>query len=1049
MPLIPEPPSPDGRSLAAYTGRWAKTLRWTAPLLVVFFLTDVAENLLFGISYAAGWTGLGSPIGVLTSVKWLSVGFLAATVVYVRVAAQPAESRLDGRGLSEDARAVFRGLVAMRVPLVIFLLVAGALALGLLDQIPDAIRRWSVVQLAAAFYFVAGLSVALWMFGLWVYRRVTEGFRRYEVDAPAALKLRRRVGASFLAAAAGQTIVWAVLPDRVGLGLLVPAAIVLLFFVTSAALPTPDPPEDPPPPRWPRRIIPHFLPRFLAAAAVGALGLAALNAAIPTMVVKRERAATTAAVVGDIIVPVLLIVATVATGLFAVVRSLRVDPTAPGHHRASTQHERRRAFTVLLALAVVPPVALWTAWMTGLGDELRDLPAISANWLLLAATLALVASAAAYYLYDADYFPLRWGGGWFAGLKEFAFDKSRGGLDWSREAKQLGSVSAVVYLLMGLWLVWKPLAAAPLLGTVGVASLWVTSFAAVALVATIFAERTRPPRLLSHLGVNRLPVFALLAVWVLAAQIPVLREPTYHDVRIAAAGDLAATAAAPFDAHAGQVPGLCDAALPSGPSRIDMEDALCRWLAANDLLDGRRRGAVPMVFVSAWGGGIRAGAWTALAMDCIFEPDGYVEAPATVDGTAVDLCRRNGALGGDPYEFSDSLFALSGISGGSLGFAEYAAYLSGKEHHEIAPKWVRAAFGADFLAPTVSQLLFVDVPLSLFGYVDGPDDRATVTERAWEAAWAGSGADGLLGQGLFRSWRDNRHVPLLVLNGTSHTDACRFNASVLDAGVEVVVEDDGGKYIFDDCTSLDAFEADYRPAPTTLAVPRGAWALAQTRDLVDFLCEDQDVRLSTAALLSARFPAVSPPGRIDRCAGSALRPPQGEQAYVTDGGNLELSGTLTAFQLWDAVAPMIETYNRHAAGSACIVPFMIHLENGYRPPGAQSLDPSLPNEWLAPARSDARDGLVKNARINAALPFDDPLGLPGGTVTVGEDKPREFRYSVDQYAFLTTRAHPGVQAPFGWALSEQAIEDLENQLLENAAQLAEIGAWFSGGLSCG
>ncbi len=208
--------------------------------------------------------------------------------------------------------------------------------------------------------------------------------------------------------------------------------------------------------------------------------------------------------------------------------------------------------------------------MTGLGDELRDLPAISANWLLLAATLALVASAAAYYLYDADYFPLRWGGGWFAGLKEFAFDKSRGGLDWSREAKQLGSVSAVVYLLMGLWLVWKPLAAAPLLGTVGVASLWVTSFAAVALVATIFAERTRPPRLLSHLGVNRLPVFALLAVWVLAAQIPVLREPTYHDVRIAAAGDLAATAAAPFDAHAGQVPGLCDAALPSGPSRIDM-----------------------------------------------------------------------------------------------------------------------------------------------------------------------------------------------------------------------------------------------------------------------------------------------------------------------------------------------------------------------------------------------------------------------------------------------------------------------------------------------
>jgi hypothetical protein len=49
-----------------------------------------------------------------------------------------------------------------------------------------------------------------------------------------------------------------------------------------------------------------------------------------------------------------------------------------------------------------------------------------------------------------------------------------------------------------------------------------------------------------------------------------------------------------------------------------------------------------------------------------------------------------------------------------------------------------------------------------------------------------------------------------------------------------------------------------------------------------------------------------------------------------------------------------------------------------------------------------------------------------------------------------TRAHPGVQAPLGWTLSQASIDDLREQLgiPENAAALEELRTWLDGDLRC-
>ena len=140
---------------------------------------------------------------------------------------------------------------------------------------------------------------------------------------------------------------------------------------------------------------------------------------------------------------------------------------------------------------------------------------------------------------------------------------------------------------------------------------------------------------------------------------------------------------------------------------------------------------------------------------------------------------------------------------------------------------------------------------------------------------------------------------------------------------------------FHDCRATGPFD-DTTPSGTTsepeatqVLLPKSV--LGATRDLADFVCgrsgQKLDVPLSTVAILSARFPYVSPSGRVDR------RCPDDDQGnkvtYVVDGGYLETSGASPLVELEDKLEPMIRAHNRRADPGTCVIPFMIQIDNGY------------------------------------------------------------------------------------------------------------------------
>ncbi len=445
---------------------------------------------------------------------------------------------------------------------------------------------------------------------------------------------------------------------------------------------------------------------------------------------------------------------------------------------------------------------------------------------------------------------------------------------------------------------------------------------------------------------------------------------------------------------------------------ITIDDVWARWLERNPAATGSvgdsgERPAVPAVFIASSGGGLRAAAWTSYVMDCVF-------------GSAVATDCEAGGAGS-----TESVVAMSGVSGGSLGLASFAG--ASLDPELPSDDWVKARLGEDYLAAAVTWLAFVDTPQTFLGFVPSIEDRAAMMARAFEQSWRSPDDDGFLARGIFEIWHAEPGVPAMIFNGTSVTDACRFNASVIDANAH-----EPG----DTCTSLLVFE------DSTVGTEPSA-VLAATADLVDYLCPGQDVKMSTAAVLSSRFPVISPSGRVGGRLEDCGEGPR--EAYVVDGGYLEGSGAGTAIELWDHLETRIAAWNADPS-HVCIVPFFLQIDNGYENPTPSS--GGRPRELFAvlSAVISSSFGRIANAREQAAIEFDLPLMSAAGPLTVARDGlPVESRY-----ARLVTRAHPGVQAPLGWTLSTASFDDLRNQLDldETQREVTEVTSWLDGHLTC-
>ncbi len=262
--------------------------------------------------------------------------------------------------------------------------------------------------------------------------------------------------------------------------------------------------------------------------------------------------------------------------------------------------------------------------------------------------------------------------------------------------------------------------------------------------------------------------------------------------------------------------------------RPTLEQALTDWHDAHCDADA----CEPFILVATAGGGIRAAYWT-----------------GTVLGNLHDA--SEGRL-------ADHLFAVSGVSGGSVGATIYRTVIANQKTDVTEP--IQKILGEDYLGPVAAGMLYKDavqrlLPLPLFA------DRAEIFEKGLEVGY--NNAMARAGVNLDSSFIKTTALginpwPALFLNSTWSENGRRIVAASL---------------------RTDAY-----------APPRGSQFLY--KDLLNTL--GSDMRLSTAAHNSARFPFVSPPG--------GWRPVAEEQQKwqrLQDGGLFENFGAETLLEIAD------------------------------------------------------------------------------------------------------------------------------------------------------
>jgi len=522
--------------------------------------------------------------------------------------------------------------------------------------------------------------------------------------------------------------------------------------------------------------------------------------------------------------------------------------------------------------------------------------------------------------------------------------------------------TALLALVLGSWIWLDPLKAGWQLGAIALVGFFLTGVMVAVMLMAILGNRYSPPAALAVLGFRRTPVVLLLVIWGLVGALVDGHSPL-HNARVMRGSER-------------QEP-------------FNLDRYTDRWIGAAAKSPERR----PLVFVSAAGGGIKAATWTALVVHCAFDQHVGTECPGGPD-------QRSSTW--------PSVFAVSGASGGTVGLASaLAERLADGETDDT--HWPQERLGTDLASGTIGWQLFEEAPLTLFRARPGGRDRAQILEEAWSRRWPKRPSRCVDGstrrptdEGMFALFGSGRtegcggNLPILFSNGTSLRDGCRFNGSVVDGAPPFL----GDKSAAECTKGLDV----------DLEVKHSQSAqLVVTHDLADFLCADEDVRLSTAAFLSARFPYISPSGKLTgpanrgRGTGSPCDkvPDKSGTVFVGDGGYRDNTGTSTLLEVWDKVRMHLQD----AGADKCITPVFVQINSGY----------------------ENRSATRSSGRLYESIgPLTGGVAVFGTRDVAGPQLARA-RFD-DHYIEFSLRAHPAVQAPLGWSLSESATEDLEHQM---------------------
>ncbi len=285
------------------------------------------------------------------------------------------------------------------------------------------------------------------------------------------------------------------------------------------------------------------------------------------------------------------------------------------------------------------------------------------------------------------------------------------------------------------------------------------------------------------------------------------------------------------------------------PTPLALDQYFKSWLLQRKDEIDREPDSFPVFLVNTYGGGIRAAAYTNMVFSWL-------------DSSLI-------ATRKDHKGFEHFVFSVSGASGGTIGAALQCAYRAKYLDSSSAPYSLdsfQRFYQHDFLTPVLSNMLGGDVWASVTSFHLWKD-RSEIQEDLWE----GFG-------------RKQLHLPLdqefNALWDTGHNNPARFEVPLLFSNTLNV--DDGLKGI---CAPVTLENADF---PATIFIRSRIDALnAERIKQKDSL---QSLSLMTGAFLSARFPFISPSGKM------------GAGYHFMDGGGKDNSGASTSEAIFVALA---------------------------------------------------------------------------------------------------------------------------------------------------
>jgi hypothetical protein len=451
---------------------------------------------------------------------------------------------------------------------------------------------------------------------------------------------------------------------------------------------------------------------------------------------------------------------------------------------------------------------------------------------------------------------------------------------------------------------------------------------------------------------------------------------------------------------------------PTFNRSVELDDAFGRWLAQRP--DRTRFDVYPVVLVTAEGGGIRAAFFTALVL-----------------ARMIDACPQ----------MAQHIFAISAVSGGSVGAAVYAAAMKAKppdttlepcDFRNTQPTSYQDAITTilsdDHLSPLLARLLFPEAVQHILPYPVAAFDRQLGLEYSLERSFLRAFGIDLLADPLYALMPSfgAPTIPYLFLNTTRVRDGRR----IIMSPIYVKTVQHGG---FDD------------------------W------HLIDYL---NGPPLSAAAGTSARFPFISPPGsftslNVKRDKEKVVQDHgfKGQQDEYVDGGYFDNSGAPTLAEIYRQLHEIRTTSDRRGISDQRFSVHIVHIGNAPICDNSSTFTNSRPCKPIGEYKS--RSGLwseavtavetvinVRDSRVDYGLrqlqeelnavsqpktdQNIDPRGLTEAEIlkkaediakVIEETEP----YTLDRYSTIQMRDQ-GTTVPLGWLLSRRAVEELKSQL---------------------